>query len=39
MKVGRVRNVTIAGHIFKELPVYERGVKALEGMLKHIRMH
>ena len=29
-----MRNVTISGHNFKKLPVYERGGKALEGMLK-----
>ena len=34
LKEDHLHNVTIAGHNFRNLPGYERGVKALEGMLK-----
>ena len=34
MKAGRLRTITIAGHNFKVLPVYDRGGKSLEGMVK-----
>ena len=34
MKAGRLRTITIAGHNFKVLPVYDRGGKSLEGMFK-----
>ena len=32
-KPGRMRNVTIADHIFTNLPIYERGGLSLESML------
>ena len=34
LKAGRLHNVAIAGHNFKNLPVYERGGKALEVIFK-----
>ena len=34
LKAGRLRNVTISGHNLKNLPVCERGSKALEVMFK-----
>ena len=34
MKAGRFRNFIIAGHKFKNLPVYERGGKGLQFFLK-----
>ena len=34
LKAGRLRNVTIVGHNFNILPVYDCGGKALEGMFK-----
>lgn len=32
VKPGVVRDVTIAGHVFKSLPVYERGGKSIESL-------
>ena len=29
LKAGRLRNVIIAGHKFKNIPVYERGGKGI----------
>ena len=34
LKADRLHNVTIAGQKFKNLPVYERGVKGLQILLK-----
>ena len=34
LKADRLHNVTIAGQKFKNLPVYERGVKGLQSLLK-----
>ena len=34
MKAGNLRNVTIAGHKFKNIPVYERGGKGIRSLFK-----
>ena len=34
LKAGHLRNFTIAGHHFKNLPVYERGGKVLQCLFK-----
>ena len=34
LKAGRLCNVTISGHKFKNLPVYERGGKGLQSLFK-----
>ena len=34
MKAGRLRSITIYGHNFNALPVYERGGNSIEGMFK-----
>ena len=39
LKAGRFRNFIIAGHKFKNLPVYERGGKGLHFFKKKIRIH
>ena len=39
LKDGRLQNVTIAGHIFKNIPVYERGGKYIRSFFKNNMIH
>ena len=34
LKADRLRNITIAGHRFKYIPVYERGDKCIQSSFK-----
>mmetsp|Transcript_12420 Transcript_12420/g.18564 ORF Transcript_12420/g.18564 Transcript_12420/m.18564 type:complete len:292 (-) Transcript_12420:93-968(-) len=38
LKAGAVRDVSIAGHTFRDMPVYERGGKSIESLLEAYRV-
>ena len=39
LKSDRLQNITIAGHKFKNIPVYERGGKSIQSFFNNTSMH